>query len=267
MEEAQQLMADILFGKGWSSTLPSTLVIVLGEIAQSAPIVRADFDAMLREANPHTPQGLDSSVWEPLDLWTDESLATLDSDYGDLDEPRTADELNAEEAAQRLADQATFEQYLVSKGVPIEHTVSALLDLLIACEVVTMDHAGVLSLNESAPLPAEVLPLDSKEVEIQDKLRWERLHQEASQAIIRLFRTEGQGLDHVLVSLDQLAAQLETDPEDVRSAIGVLIDEGGFSTSTDIERTPSDQSFILNVDWEAFNQNRIHVSLDSPENQ
>ena len=82
--------------------------------------------------------------------------------------------------------------------------------------------------------------------------------------IIHLFRTNEQEIDHILVSLDQLAKELECDPEGVRSAVQVLTGEGDFSTSIDIERADPQKSFILHVDWDAFNRDRIHVSFAPP---
>ncbi len=262
-----QTVTDILFGRGWSSTLPPAVVVLFGELASSGPITRTALDSMLRAENPDTPDGLDSSVWEPLELWTEEKLAELDEDFGEPDEPRTTDELNAQDKAQRELDQADFARYLASKNLPVSHTFGALVDLLVSCNVLSANEAGGLFLNPQAPLPAEVLPLDAREAARQDKIRWERLHERAAQEIIRLFRTDEQEVDHILVSLDQLAKELESDPEDVRSAVKVLTDEGDFSTSIDIERAHPQQSFVLHVDWDVFNRNRIHVSFAPPTSE
>ena len=114
---AMQVLADTLFGKGWSRALPASMIEVFTQILFEQPPTRAELDARLRQSR-HSPEGLDSSAWEPLHDWTDEEIARLDEDFGQPDdEPRAASELNAKEAAQREIDLATFERYL-AEGEP-----------------------------------------------------------------------------------------------------------------------------------------------------
>lgn len=261
---AMQVLADTLFGKGWSRALPASMIEVFTQILFEQPPTRAELDARLRQSR-HSPEELDSSAWEPLHDWTDEEIARLDEDFGQPDdEPRAASELNAKEAAQREIDLATFERYLAAKEVPVAHTIGALLDLLIACDVVNIDDSGMHSINPLAPLPGEALPLDADEAVLQDSMRWERLHEATAQEIIHLFRPEGAEVDHLLTDLGQLAKHLDQDPEDVRSALLALLGNGDFSAGVNIETVTVHDSFILRIDWEAFRASRISIRHGSP---
>src|SRR5688500_6018194 len=51
-------------------------------------------------------------------------------------------------------------RYSTAVGVAPVETLADLLDLLSACRVVAVDDQGRYALNNTAPLPAEVLPLE-----------------------------------------------------------------------------------------------------------
>ncbi|MDX6453835.1 MAG: hypothetical protein QOH16_3884 [Gaiellaceae bacterium] len=110
------------------------------------------------------------------------------------------------------------------------------------------------------PLPAERLPLTSEEAASEDATRWQRVHFENAQAVIRLFWKEE--LDILETSLAGLAVRLDIDDLSAREAVLVLLSEGDFSTAADIERIPTSEVFVLKVDWDAFGENRIGVSID-----
>jgi len=262
---AMQVLSDTLFGKGWGRTLPASMVEILTQILFEQSPTRAELDARLRQSQ-HSPEGLDSSAWEPLHDWTDEEIARLDEDFGQPDdEPRVASEVKTKEAGQRETNLATFERYLAAKDIPIAHTIGALLDLLIACDVVNIDDSGKHSINPLAPLPGEALPLDADEAVLQDSMRWERLHEATAQEIIHLFHPEGAEIDHLLTDLDQLAKHLDQDPEDVRSALLALLGNGDFSAGVNIETVTVHESFILRIDWEAFHASRISICYGTPD--
>ena len=263
-QAAMHVLSDTMFGKGWSRTLPPSMIALLAGVLVERPPTRAELDACLR-LSPHSPEGMDSPAWEPLYDWTDDELRELDADFGGPeDEPRLASEAKEQEAAQREADIATFERYLAAKELPSSHTLGALLDLLIACEVLNVDDRGRHSINSLAPLPEEVLPLDADEAALQDRMRWGHLHETAAQEIIRLFRPDGETIDHLLTDLGQLAERLDRDPEDVRSALQTLIDSGDFSATVNLETVTVGESFVLRVDWAAFNASRIAIRFGSP---
>ncbi len=53
----------------------------------------------------------------------------------------------------------------------------------------------------------------------------------------------------------------------MRAAVGLLLEEGDFSVSPDIERVQPEEDFTLRVDWAAFDRTRIHVRLAMPDEQ
>jgi hypothetical protein len=264
-EAAAAVFSDTMFGKGWSRTLPPATVILLGEIAMGGIRRRELLDQRLRQ-DPHSPEGLDSSTWDPLHDWTDEELARLDDTFGESGEERpSAAEVRVEEAAEREAHLANMERYLASKNLPPEHTIGALLDLLIACDVVLVDTEGLLTLNPNAPLPAETLPLASEEASAQDDLRWRHIHEQTAQSIIGLFQPDKQTTDQLTTTLVDLGSRLGCDPEDARAGIQLLLEEGDFTSSVPPETAAPSQPLTLRVDWAAFNTTRISIRFGDPD--
>lgn len=109
------------------------------------------------------------------------------------------------------------------------------------------------------PLPDERLPLSPEEVAAEDELRWARIHYDNAQSIIRLF-VDGD-LDRLPTTLAALAKRLELTVESMREAILVLLDEGDFTASADVERIENHQPFELSVDWDRFEATRIGISI------
>lgn len=264
-EAAAAAFSDTMYGKGWSRTLPPATVILLGEIAMGGVRRRELLDRKLRQ-NLHTPDGLDSSAWDPLHDWTDEELAGLDDTFGGAEEERpSAAEVRAEEAAERETHLATMERYLAAKNLPPEHTIGALLDLLIACDVLLVNSSGELTLNPDAPLPAETLPLAPEEASTQDDLRWRHIHEQTAQSIIRLFLPDEQTTDRLDTTLVDLGSLLGCDPEDARAGIQLLLEEGDFTSNPLPETASWTQRLSLRVDWAAFATTRIGISVDGAE--
>jgi hypothetical protein len=112
------------------------------------------------------------------------------------------------------------------------------------------------------PLPEDKLPLTADEKATADRRRWHDVHYAGSQQIVRLFVDKD--VETVQGSLAALAAELEMDSEDVRQAILVLLGEGDFSASVDIERALAATPFDLKVDWELFEKNRFGFRLPTP---
>lgn len=264
-EAAASVFSDTLHGKGWGRALPPATVVLLGEIALGGLNTRTLLDRRLRQ-DPHSPEGLASSAWDPLHAWTDEELAQLDAEFGGPGgEPSSAAEVRAVEAAEREKQLASMERYLAAKGLPAEHTIGALLDLLIACDVVLVGTSGTLTLNANAPLPAETLPLDPEEAAVQDDLRWRHIHEQTAQSIIRLFQPDDQTIDDLTTTLNELGAQLDCDPEDARIGIQLLLEEGDFTTDVPAETAKLDQRLTLHVDWAAFNATRMSIRFGDAE--
>jgi len=255
------VLSDVLFGRAWNRVLPNSVIAILPPLLMDGPMTRDELDRTLRE-DPHSADGLNSSAWEPLHLWTDEELKDLDEQFADtplaVDEERTADQVIAEDAARREKALQQMERYFESFGLPIDHSIGGLVDLLVACRVLTLSD-GHLSVNEASPLPGEVLPLDPDEAATQDELRWRRLHERTAQAVIALFDVDGQAIDVLHTSIAGLARTLELDPESIRTAVQQLIEEGDFKTTINVETAEEDVPFDLRVDWEQFSRTRVGI--------
>jgi hypothetical protein len=109
------------------------------------------------------------------------------------------------------------------------------------------------------PLPAERLPLSPQEVADEDVMRWERIHYDNAQSIIRLFVDDD--LDVLATTLADLGQRLELPVESVREAILVLLGEGDFTASVDVERIDARRPLELRVDWDRFAVTRIGISI------
>lgn len=160
-------------------------------------------------------------------------------------------------------------------GIPQVRTAEQVLDLMIRLrlvEVGTTDGIEVLRLATNPPLPTEVLPLSAEQSEAEDKVRWFSRYGRLAQRVLRLFVDDaGGGLSRVTLttSLNRLAAATDSDPEDVRHAVQVLVEEGDFSAQrqgapVDVERLVSHQRFDLVVDPDRFHADRISVQLTRP---
>lgn len=255
------LLQDFMFGKGWSRAVPANALAIYTEmIFAEVPLTRDELHVSIA-ASVHTPDGLRSSVWEPLNEWTDEEIAQLDHDFPQFEssESQSAEDVTAKERAEREVAIADLDRYFESKGLKSDHTLGGLLELLVACEVILRGEDGRYRFNADAPLPGEALPLSPEEAATQDEMRWERIHEPVAQAIIKMFRPEGEDVDQLLTDLGQLSSHLGKDAEDARSAIQVLLANGDFAASVDVETVEMHQSFVLRVDWEKFHASRISV--------
>jgi hypothetical protein len=109
------------------------------------------------------------------------------------------------------------------------------------------------------PLPGERLPLTHEEVAEEDEMRWERIHYDNAQSIIRLFVDDE--LDVLSTTLANLAERLELPVASVREAILVLLEERDFAASVDVERIDDREALELRVDWDRFADTRIGISV------
>jgi hypothetical protein len=90
-------------------------------------------------------------------------------------------------------------------------------------------------------------------------MRWERIHYDNAQSIIRLFVDDD--LDVLATTLADLGQRLELPVESVREAILVLLGEGDFTASVDVERIDARRPLELRVDWDRFAVTRIGISI------
>jgi hypothetical protein len=245
-ESAGRLLSDYM-RSGWIRHLPRNAFTIYdavlwlhvdeisGEIEEQPVVSRAG--ALLGQIG-----GLEAGIW-------DEQEADL------LCNPDPEGEALLKDAKARLARaEAAF-------GLTVR-TNADLIELMRRLGVIErMEEEGEVRWRSAdpLPLPGERLPLSPEEAAEEDELRWERIHYDNAQSIIRLFVDED--LDVLSTTLADLAQRLELPVESVREAILVLLGEGDFTASVDVERIDARRPLELRVDWDRFADTRIGISV------
>jgi len=259
---------------GWMRQLPATAIGIFGPLLDGPKTVNEVEDEL--RLSQETAEGWHSAAWESLRQWTDEELVRLraDSPFGPADDEddQDAEAVVANDAARRAKHLAAMDHYSQVLGCQPVRTVGDLLDFVVACGLLTRVGAGgtaLLDLTAAALLPGEALPLPASEQAAEDEMRWQRAHEEHAQAIIRLFDPHAvDRIERVRTTLQRLARRLDLDVESVRAGALILIGEGDFTATRDLERTLEHQVFDLVVDWDAFANKRItirHAQLEQPD--
>lgn len=253
---------EIMFGSGWTRFLPPGQIALLGPLTTEGPMTIASLHSYLL-THENSGLGLDAPAWDPLEPFTDEKLSELEEHFptGHLE---TAEEANAAQLQVRASQVAAQERYFEARGLAVDHTLRGTLDFMLSCGVLRMQDDRV-HLVAVPPLPGEVLPLSADEIAEADQMRWDRLHESSAQEIIREFDPEGESLDEITTNLTELAARMDRDVETTRHAISQLLSNGDFTTNKDIETLSTQDTFVLSVDWEAFNNGRIGIQFGDPE--
>ena len=174
----------------------------------------------------------------------------------------------AEESRLRLEHMDEVDRWSRELGVEPVRTLRDLLEFLLAAGVLTTTGAGdaaLIRLNESAPLPAEVLTLSEEDRRSDDDLRWQRLHEPAAQAVIDLFVSDEAPTATLRTSLQRLAREVDLAVESVRAGVVHLLNDGDFTASADVERLLEHQVFELTVDWKKFRSSRITIVHNSDD--
>lgn len=257
---------------GWGRHLPPSAILVLTPLAISSPLTLDELEAGLRRTNSEAAAGWRSPVWEPLTLWTDASLAESRAAHENTplaatpEDPQTAAELMAEEAAHRAARITAMDAYSTALGVAPVRTLGDLLDFMVACGLVLRQEAGgdeYYSINASARLPTEVLQMSASDREEEERLRWHLLHEPTAQEIISLFQPDSDTpIDVMQTSLQRLARKLSADVESARAGLAVLLEGPDFTASVTAETAPEHQVFEIRVDWAVFQKTRISIVAD-----
>ena len=256
---------------GWLRYLPSASVNVIGALLEEPQSVE-QIDAELRRS-PFTAAGWQSEAWEPLEPWTDEQLAAqrADPDFGDETDDADAATVNAEDAAEREARIAEMDGFSQHVGVAPVRTLADLLDFMVACRILTRSGEGagaVVDFAFDAPLPAESLPLSAPARQKADRLRWRSASEPAAGSIIGLFTPDAADRpDRLRTSLQRLARQLDVDVETARAAALLLLEDGDFTATQDLERIAEHKVFELAADWERFDRERMSLRLTMPDEQ
>ena len=241
------------FRAGWPQFLPGEALLLQNAVELAA---HEGLTGELDEQAPGTSVadllsdmgGYDGSAWGSLERELEEHPEDL------------------EQAHLIASGSEQLDRYGRTLGLGSVRTISDLLRLMQAVGLIErLDEDGEVRWRpaEHVPLPEERLPLTADEKALADRRRWQDLHYASGQQIIRFFVDEN--VDGVSTSLEALASELDMDPEDVRQGILVLLGEGDFSASVDIERVTSQASFDLKVDWNLFNETRLSYRLTMPD--
>ncbi|POH67797.1 MULTISPECIES: DUF6042 family protein [Cryobacterium] len=271
MRETWALFNLVYVQSGWQRFLPSSAIAILSYLATQGAASSAAIDEELKD-DVHTADGLTSEVWEPPLEYTDEELRQLDENSEGIplqreSSRRSAEVVNAEALATRTRQIAEFADFSSHLGLAATETLADLLDFMAAARVIVLAN-GKYSINPVAPLPEEVLPLSESRRETEAQLRWGQLHQEMSQRIIALFKPEQPySINSMSTTIDELAQSLQADPQSIREALAVLVDEGDFTITSNPLRASADELFTIDVDWEAFYASRMSVRFSDPPNE
>lgn len=262
------LFTTIWFSLGWSHHVPATGLAIIQPLFSQGPLSAKELGQHLVPSPKAPDLGWESTAWEPLDDYTEESLQQLRAEFEDTpfaagpDEPDTAEAVMAEESRLRLERMDEVDGWSRELGVEPVRTLRDLLEFLLAAGVLSTSGAGdaaLIQLSESAPLPGEVLSMSDDERRADDDMRWQRLHEPAAQALIDLFVPDGTATTTLRTSLQRLARHLDLAVESVRAGVLNLLNDGDFSASADVERLLDHQTFELTIDWERFRSSRITI--------
>ncbi|GAB1639587.1 hypothetical protein KRMM14A1259_00100 [Krasilnikovia sp. MM14-A1259] len=273
-----------LFQLGWFRWLPSAAIDVEGllhacpgepreEAAQALALLHARRGGLEIKAGdgPRALADLEelSATLPAAPAWHD---PTGDIDLTTVDDPAEA----LAEQAEHVERVAQYDAMLVKSGLEPARTVDDVIGLMIRFGLVTATgNDQRLTLAADPPLPTEILPLSDEERQREDSLRWHSRFGRLSQRVLRLFLTEDGDLtqSRITTTADRLAATLDADPDSIRQAILVLIDEGDFTVerqgaTADIERLAGHQRFDLVVDPAKFAERgsyRLNATIERDE--
>ena len=93
------------------------------------------------------------------------------------------------------------------------------------------------------PLPSERIPMTDAERDEEDRARWRAMHGNLGRQLVQTLADRASGNDQV--TLAALSDQLHADPEDIRHALLVMIEEKAIFASRMIEGVDIDEVFEL----------------------
>lgn len=280
--EHEPIRVPVLYQLGWFRWLPHAALDFEMILNQFSEIARSELLAtqnilharrigidLDRGEDPETLVASlpEAPAWEPAAPPSDDDRDPDDPDH----DPVQAFE---EDVAERAARVAEHDVLTTRMGLAPVRTAEQVLDLMVAVGLVQAEARGdeeVLRLAADPPLPTEALPMTPEEGAAEDRVRWQSRYARLSQAVLRQFLDEDGAIAQTSLpsSLDRLAAATASDPEDVRHAVLVLLDEGDFAAlrhgrPVDVERLESHQRFDLVLDPERFYADRLSIQLNSP---
>ncbi|MGO4457954.1 DUF6042 family protein [Streptomyces sp. M-16] len=248
------------FPSGWPSYLPRHQAMVLCMLFGTAAVrgLRGSLDEVVQQLFNGEPGAFFGRHGGTLDspvVWMDDD----ELDYLETDEEK--DQFCADAAEH----QARCEGLLRDAGVEVPRTIRELADTMLALGIATVQD-GVWSMQDPLPGPEAVLDLtDAERDEIADTRRiWER--GPAESALLNHLTDDLGQPDEVFTSVGRLAAASKVSEDDVRYALGQMLQEnearlerGTPRSQVNLDDLKNHERFHLVVDWQHFNDNRIIV--------
>ncbi|MFG2978389.1 DUF6042 family protein [Streptomyces sp. NPDC048331] len=194
---------------------------------------------------------------------------TLDSPVAWMDDEELDYLESDEEKNQFCADaaehQARCEGLLRAAGVEVPTTIRELADTMLSLGIATAQD-GVWSMPDSLPGPEAVLGLTDAERDkiVNTRRTWERGPAESA---VLTYLTDDLGQpDEVFTSVDRLARASKVCEDDIRYALGRMIEEndarlerGTPRSQVNLDDLENHERFHLVADWQHFNDNRIII--------
>lgn len=189
----------------------------------------------------------------------------LDEPYDPSDENEWTEDLENEEALWR-----EWRGYAEDRDRPLR-SCRDVIEFMIELGLIERFEEGVgdVRWRVANPLPhiEDVLPLSVERKEIESQFRWRQSFSGAVDAItvwIAERRSSAVAKSEFETSIQAIAADLELDPEDVRHALAILLNED-VRCDVDPETAASDAPLSLRVDWKLFEEWRGMYFVARPE--
>jgi hypothetical protein len=97
-------------------------------------------------------------------------------------------------------------------------------------------------------LPEDVLHLTREEIEVEAELRWEAAFDDVTRRIELLVEPAGRfRVTGYLVSIELIAQALGVDVLTAREALTLVVRRGGVAVTTEVERCPDDDPFVIST--------------------
>jgi hypothetical protein len=191
--------------------------------------------------------------------WPDEEW-----DYEEAPEGREACEANRWEK---------FGAMLTAAGFPVPVTVRDLSELYLTWGLASREetpNGTRWSMPPVLPLPGDLLPLDAELAKRLDGIRWTMRTGPLVDGLIKHLVDDLGEPQEVLTSLDRLAVATGRDADDVRLALVELVESGDARVQrgqeqADAARLEGHQRFRLVMDWDHFNETRMHLSIGADD--
>ncbi|WP_318212202.1 DUF6042 family protein [Streptomyces sp. SJL17-1] len=245
------------WASGWEHVLPRQgfpLTMLISTASQ--PGFTGSLDDLLQEFFDGHWRMIGGNLDGPLTFsWPDEEW-----DYNEAPEGREACEADRWEK---------FGAMLTAAGFPVPTTVRDLSELYLTWGLTRHEetpNGTRWSMPTVLPLPGDLLPLDDELAKRLDWIRWTTRAAPFVNGLITYLVDELGEPGEVLTSLDRLSIATAHDADDVRLALAELVDAGDAQVQrgqeqADVERLETHQRFRLVMDWDHFNETRMHLSI------